>query len=56
MAAKLKCLKHKIKDWAKIHFGDVEIEKSRILEEIQNLDRKEETDFLSKEERGADYP
>lgn len=40
---KLKLLKHKIRDWAKVHFRDVEGQKTIILEEIQLIDSMEES-------------
>lgn len=47
LAIKLKLLKNKIKEWAKSHFGDVQVQKSNLLTKIQALD-KEETDQLSR--------
>lgn len=46
LAVKLKLLKSKIKDWAKVHFGDVTNTKEIILQEIQLLDNKEEVGQL----------
>lgn len=43
LAIKLKLLKNKIKEWAKPQFGDVQVQKSNLLAEIQALDNKEET-------------
>lgn len=50
LAKKLKFLKGKIKDWAKDHFGDVERDKVKILEDIKILELKEELSQLSKDE------
>lgn len=47
LAAKLKVLKSKIKEWAKNHFGDVEKMKETILGEILALDKTEEEIRLS---------
>ena len=47
LAVKLRTLKLKLKEWAileyvsKTYFGDIELQKDAILEEIQNLDNKE---------------
>ena len=46
LATKWRLLKNKIKEWAKTNFGDVRIQKSNILPEIQALDN-EERDQLS---------
>lgn len=43
LVTKLKLLKNKIKEWAKVNFGDVRTQKSDILAEIQALDRKKES-------------
>lgn len=49
---KLKLLKHKIRDWVKVHFRDVEGQKTIILEEIQLIDSMEEsTGKLTDEDR-----
>ena len=50
MATKLKLLRFRMKEWAREHFGDERIQKSKILAEIQALDRKEESDRLTLEE------
>lgn len=51
LAVKLKIMKQKIKDWSKSNFVEVEASKSKILEEIQDLDQKEERKQISSEER-----
>ena len=49
LATKFKVLKNKITEWAKLNFGDVQVQKSNILTEIQALDKKEESGQLSLE-------
>lgn len=48
LAVKLKTLK--LKEWAKTNFGDFELQKDAILEEIQILDNKEKLGQLSSED------
>lgn len=40
LAAKLKLLKNKMKEWVKENFGEVRTQKSKILAEIQELDKE----------------
>lgn len=47
LATKLKFLKATIKEWAKTNFVDMGMQKAHLLEEIQNLDRKEELGQLA---------
>ena len=50
LPTKLKLLKNKMKEWAKEYFGDLMLQRPKILAEIQALDRKEESDNLTLEE------
>lgn len=50
---KLTALKEDLKNWNKCEFGDVGANKRRLLIEIQGLDRKEEIECISSEERGT---
>lgn len=51
LAAKLKYLKQKIKQWSKDSFSDAGVMKTKIPEEIQLLDIKEEQGQLSFEDK-----
>lgn len=42
LAVKLKLLKGNIKEWARLHFGDLRAVKEGILEEVNLLDKEEE--------------
>ena len=52
LATKLKMLKVKLKAWAKMSFADMKMQKAQLLEDIQNLDKKEEMGRLTDEEAG----
>ncbi|XXG46977.1 hypothetical protein AAC387_Pa09g0968 [Persea americana] len=50
LGTKLKLLKVKIKEWAKMNFADMKMQKTQLLEDIQNLDKKAEVGSLTGEE------
>lgn len=50
LATKTKSLRIKIKEWAKINFADIKMQKVQLLKDIQNLDKEEEVGCFTGEE------